>query len=86
LTVRRRFESVFPAPQQDHALEGIEVDDLLSTIPARERAALLLRHYYGLSNRETARALACREGTVKSMLARARERLKRAAADGELGG
>jgi RNA polymerase sigma-70 factor (ECF subfamily) len=85
LTVRRRYESVLTASQPDHALEGIEVDDLLSTIPARERAALLLRHYYGLSNRETARALACREGTVKSLLARARERLKRAVADGELG-
>ena len=50
--------------------------DLLEGLPARQRAALLLRHYYGLSTRETSEALGCREGTVKSLLARARQRLR----------
>jgi len=47
----------------------------LRTLPERQRAALLLRGVYGLSTRETAQALHCREGTVKSLLARGRAAL-----------
>jgi DNA-directed RNA polymerase specialized sigma24 family protein len=47
----------------------------LAGLTRRQQAAVLLRHHYGLSTRETAQALRCREGTVKSLLARAREAL-----------
>jgi len=64
-------------------LEGSLVDVLRGLKP-RQRAAVLLRYHYGLSTRETADALRCREGTVKSLLARARETLASSnAAEGE---
>lgn len=49
---------------------------LLSTLSTRQRGALLLRHYYGYSTREVARILRCREGTVKSLVARGRAALQ----------
>ena len=49
---------------------------VLSTLSHRQRAALLLRHYYGYSTREVARNLRCREGTVKSLIARGKEALQ----------
>lgn len=58
---------------------GVEVPDLLSRIPQRQRAALVMRHYYGFSTRETARLLRAKEGTVKSLLARAKLTLGAAA-------
>jgi RNA polymerase sigma-70 factor (sigma-E family) len=42
----------------------------LSTLPAQQRRAVVLRHWYGLSVRETAEDLHCSEGTVKSHTAR----------------
>ena len=44
----------------------------LATLPARRRAVLVLRYFCDLSVEETAVALACSEGTVKSQSARAR--------------
>jgi RNA polymerase sigma-70 factor, ECF subfamily len=61
-----------PQPQQ---LGSVEVKVALSHLSERQRAALLLRGLYGLTTKETARALHCREGTVKSLLARGRAAL-----------
>lgn len=49
---------------------------VVDTLPERQRAALLLRHYARLSVRETAVAMGCAEGTVKSLTSRAVERLR----------
>ena len=49
---------------------------VIDTIPKRQRTALLLRHYARLSVRETAAAMGCSEGTVKSLTSRAIERLR----------
>jgi RNA polymerase sigma-70 factor (ECF subfamily) len=72
LAVRRRKEpavlAVAASTQKD---ERSSLTELLAPLSPRQRAAVLLRHYYGLSTKETARALRCREGTVKSMLHRA---------------
>jgi RNA polymerase sigma factor (sigma-70 family) len=57
----------------------IEVRDLLARISARQRAALIMRHHYGFSTRETAQLIRAKEGTVKSLLARARKTLEAAA-------
>jgi RNA polymerase sigma-70 factor (sigma-E family) len=43
----------------------------VSALPHRQRAALVLRYYAGLSITETARQLHCAEGTVKSLTHRA---------------
>jgi len=49
---------------------------LLATLPKRMRAAVVLRYIEGLSSAETAAALGCSEGTVRSQSARGLERLR----------
>ena len=48
----------------------------LATLPARQRAALVLRHYEDLSERETAEVLGCSVAAVKSLVARGSETLR----------
>jgi len=43
----------------------------LAALPPRQRATVVLRHWYGLSVEETAAELECSTGTVKSQTARA---------------
>jgi RNA polymerase sigma-70 factor (sigma-E family) len=50
----------------------------LATLPPRMRAAVVLRHLLELSVTETADALNCREGTVKSQTARGLAQLRAA--------
>ena len=54
----------------DDLVDKDEVWLLLSTLVARQRAALVLRYYDGLDDREIAAALGCREGTVRSLISR----------------
>lgn len=42
----------------------------LGRLPARQRTAIVLRHYQGLSQEETAEAMGCSVGTVKSLSSR----------------
>ena len=49
---------------------------LLGALPAGMRAAVVLRYIEGLSVAETAHAMGCSEGTVKSQSARGLERLR----------
>jgi RNA polymerase sigma-70 factor (sigma-E family) len=50
--------------------ERLRVTAALRKVPARQRAAIVLRYYEGLSVEETASALGCRAGTVKSQTMR----------------
>lgn len=43
-----------------------DVRDALARLPMRKRACVILRHYYGLSEKETAATLGIAVGTVKS--------------------
>jgi RNA polymerase sigma-70 factor, ECF subfamily len=67
-------------PSQERRLLSGEatraVEEALAALPLRYRAPLVLREIEGLSYREIAIALQCREGTVKSRINRGRERLK----------
>jgi RNA polymerase sigma-70 factor (sigma-E family) len=54
---------------------------LLATLPPGMRAAVVLRHIEGLTVAETAEALGCSEGTVKSQTARGLEQLRAALPD-----
>ena len=81
---RRRF-----AEQRAHRRHGLpvaaaptDVADVLAVraavaaLPPRQRAALVLRYYAGLPVAETAAALGCAEGTVKSLTNRAVSNLR----------
>ncbi len=52
-----------------------ELADVVTALPYRQRAVLVLRYWVGLSEHEIADALGCRPGTVKSLSSRALERL-----------
>jgi RNA polymerase sigma factor (sigma-70 family) len=52
------------------ALGADELSDALAALPDRQRAALVLRFYQGLSEREVAEALGVRPGTAKSLVHR----------------
>lgn len=49
---------------------------VVAALPERQRTALLLRHHARLSVRETATAMGCAEGTVKSLTNRATNNLR----------
>ena len=53
------------------SLETDETWSALARLPARRRAAVVLRYYADLPLAEIAQVLGCRTGTVKSMLHRA---------------
>jgi RNA polymerase sigma factor (sigma-70 family) len=63
-------EPVQLPPEIDHAWQ------LLSQLPARQRAVLVLRFYEDLTEAEVADVLGCRVGTVKSLASRGRAALK----------
>jgi RNA polymerase sigma-70 factor (sigma-E family) len=75
---RRRLEQRFRRLRRDETseLRADEMGDALATLPPKRRAAVVLRYYAGLNEREIAEALGVRPGTVKSMLHRALAQLR----------
>jgi RNA polymerase sigma-70 factor (sigma-E family) len=57
-------------PDRDAYVERDAVVTALRTLPAGQRAVIVLRYYSDLSVEETARALGCSTGNVKSQCAR----------------
>ncbi len=51
------------------------IADAIKTLPERQRQALILRHFEGMSNPEIGEALECSVEAVESLLARARRQL-----------
>jgi RNA polymerase sigma factor (sigma-70 family) len=60
-----------------HSLGADELFDVLATLPYRQRAALVLQFYEGLSQAEISDVLGCREGTVASLVHRGLTQLRR---------
>ena len=60
-----------PAPQP----EAVDLDRVIRMLPHRQRLAVVLRYYVGLSVAESAVVMRCSEGTVKSTLSDARRNL-----------
>lgn len=78
-------EQVDPTPTAEAGLIGQaraeRVRDAVAALPERQRAALILCHYQGLSNIETAALLDISVEAVESLLSRARRALKVSLAD-----
>lgn len=90
---RRRSERRFlrlvrlfgPGEPPESAVERREEEDrvrlAVAALPERERAVLSMFDWEGLSHREIARVLGCAEGTVWSLLSRARAEVRRRLGD-----
>jgi RNA polymerase sigma-70 factor (sigma-E family) len=63
-------------PEIDRITEMDGLDAALSSLPRRMRAVLVLRYFEQLSEEETAQALGCSKGTVKSQASRALAKLR----------
>jgi RNA polymerase sigma-70 factor (sigma-E family) len=64
------------AGREPDVAERLAVREALLTLPARQRAVLVLRYLEDLSVEETAEALGCRPGTVASQASRALAKLR----------
>ena len=65
-----------PDAHAHHREMGAIIEQALALLDTRQREIVVLRDIEGLDYGEIARILACRRGTVKSRLARAREQLR----------
>ncbi|MFI5894835.1 SigE family RNA polymerase sigma factor [Actinoplanes sp. NPDC051513] len=71
-----------PLPADDDQSDGLRA--ALRELPPKMRAALVFRYFYDLDVADTADALGCTEGTVKSQTARALDRLRGVLAETEI--
>jgi RNA polymerase sigma-70 factor (ECF subfamily) len=82
---RRASRPVVPLPDHDLAARGpdpvatrelaIDLEAALATLPAEQRAAVVLGDMYGWSVQDASEVLECAVGTVKSRCSRGRARL-----------
>lgn len=70
---RRPRPTTGAGPDLDSALD---LRAALDRLPARQRATVVLRYFGDLPVADTARALGCSEGTVKSQTAKAVDTLR----------
>jgi RNA polymerase sigma-70 factor (sigma-E family) len=76
---RERSTDVLPEPEPAAGLAMEDRDAVrraLAALPAGMRAAVVLRHWLELDVKETAAALGCTQGNVKSQTARGLERMR----------
>jgi RNA polymerase sigma factor (sigma-70 family) len=59
-----------------HVEASADMTQALAELPPRQRVALVLRYFEDLSEADTAEAMGCSVGTVKSTTSRALERLR----------
>lgn len=74
VTERRYYERCSPQPAWTDP-DTLTVMDAIYRLPARQRAAIVLRFLADWPEADIANALKCRPGTVKSLLSRARTQL-----------
>lgn len=81
---RRAVERRRPLPERATIVvdtTAVAVRDALALLTPRQRAAVVLRYFEDLPEREIAAVLGCRPGTVKSLLSRGLATLKGALDD-----
>jgi RNA polymerase sigma-70 factor (sigma-E family) len=71
---------------EDRTADRDDLVGLLRRLPARQRSAVVLRYWTGLSEREIADTLGCPSGTVKSLISRALATLRHEVAARQLRG
>ncbi|MFT4257506.1 MAG: RNA polymerase sigma factor [Pseudoxanthomonas sp.] len=80
-------EWIDPAPlpdaQAEQAQRGERIAQALAALPSRQREALVLQFYQGLSNVESAELMDISVDALESLLARARRNLRRLLADAD---
>jgi RNA polymerase sigma-70 factor (sigma-E family) len=72
-----RGDAMWAAPSSDHA-DVVDVRSALLRLPPRQRACVVLRYAFDLSEQDVAEQLGVSVGTVKSQTAKASEHLRRA--------
>jgi RNA polymerase sigma-70 factor (sigma-E family) len=76
--VRRRIRGAeLPLAAEEMSLPEAELLAAVQRLPFRQRVVVVVRYWGDWSEQETAEALGCRPGTVKSLRSRALERLNR---------
>jgi RNA polymerase sigma-70 factor, ECF subfamily len=75
-------DSVATGPAHELQIETEEMSAALRRLPAEQRWALTLVVFEGLSYAEAGRTCGCKEGTIKSRIARARDQLYQALESG----
>jgi len=81
--VIRRLGRPGPAPDPAVLAERSDLVAALRKLPAKQAAAIVLRHHHGYTNREIGAALGVPERTVASRLATAKMRLRQELGDWE---
>ena len=81
-----RLEAAQDSVHEPEAADVLSVRRAVLALPERQRRALVLRFYAGLSVRETAEHLGCPEGTVKTLTYRAIGALRRVGLEVEADG
>lgn len=74
--VIRRIGRPGLGPDPQELVEHRDLASALAKLPAKQAAAIVLRHYHGYTNRAIAQALGIPERTVASRLAIAKQRLR----------
>ncbi|SMG08184.1 RNA polymerase sigma factor SigY [Paenibacillus aquistagni] len=62
---------------ETNQLEWSEAMEMLQQLPPEQRAAILLKHYYGYAYPEIAAIMQCSEGTVKSRVHYGTEQIRK---------
>jgi RNA polymerase sigma-70 factor (sigma-E family) len=75
-TSRRRADDRGSRDVSDQATDHVALQQALGALPTRQRAAVVLRYYEGLSVAETASLLGVTDGTVKSQVSDALHKLR----------
>lgn len=72
----RRTEQLDDSAGSDELVPDVDLERAIGRLPRRQALAVQLHYFAGLSVRDTAAAMRCAEGTVKSTLAAARTALR----------